>query len=175
MRYALLGLLMVTACAAGGSSTVTSLAAADAATTLIAGERIEISRRESPGAEGQDPLVLLELRHGDGRALSFEEANHAQTDLSAQTPGGPLAQIMGFFGDETPTLYHARPTEGRGAPFLCGPDGPVAIGLHEGADGVTQIVGLRQAIQFEQRDDGSFEALPYSPDMVCARLKFRRS
>jgi hypothetical protein len=33
---------------------------------------------------------------------------------------------------------------------------------------------LRQAIQVETRPDGQLEALPYSPDQVCARLRFRQ-
>lgn len=177
MRRSVLALcLLMAACAGpgGGPATVTALSAADAATALIAGDRIELSQRASPGGDGQEPLVVMTLRHSDGRSLSFEQGNQVQTDLIAQAPGGPLAQIMGYFGDETPTLYRARAQESRGAPFLCGPEGPVGIGLHEGADGVTQIVGLKQEVQFEELSGGGYEALPYSPDMVCARLKFRR-
>ena len=177
MRSALLGLALLTACAApgGGPATVTQLTAADAATALIAGERLEMRRRSSGGGQGQDSLVTLALRHGDGRELQFQEANHTPTDLMAQEPGGPLSQIMGFFADETPVLYHATADRNRSEPFLCGPEGPVAIGVHEAADGETQIVGLRQPIQFDALPDGGYEAAPYSPDMVCARLKFRRS
>ncbi|MEQ1491047.1 MAG: hypothetical protein ABL932_10910, partial [Terricaulis sp.] len=99
-------------------------------------------------------------------------------DVMAQAAGGPLAQIMGLqAGDEVTTLYYAASGERSstaGAPFMCGPQGPAAIGKYEGADGVVQIVGLREAIQFETRPDGQMEAIPYSPDHVCARLRFRR-
>lgn len=106
--------------------------------------------------------------------MSFQEANHTPNDLMAQAAGGPLAQIMGLQqGDEVTTLYYAGGAPG--APFFCGPQGPAAIGKYEGADGVIQIVGLREAIQFETRPDGQTEAVPYSPDHVCARLRFRPS
>jgi hypothetical protein len=121
-----------------------------------------------------DPIINLTLRHADGRSLEFQQGNHTNQDLVAQSPGGPLAQIMGLSGDEVPVLYHATQTQGAGAPFFCGPEGPAAIGVHRSADGATLIVGLRQEIQFETRPDGEMEAVPYSPDQVCARLRFRR-
>jgi hypothetical protein len=96
----------------------------------------------------------------------------------AQGAGGPLAQIMGLQqGNEVTTLYYAASGERSqqaGAPFICGPQGPAAIGKYEGPDGIIQIVGLREAIQFETLQDGRVEAIPYSPDHVCARLRFRR-
>jgi hypothetical protein len=174
MRIVALALVgLACACAAPGAGTHTSLIAADAATALIAGERLEMVRTVAGGGQaGGDPLVQLQLRHADGREMAFEEANHAPNDLRAQSPGGPLAQIMGLFGEEAPTLYAANGSTG--APFLCGPDGPVAIGMHQAPDGVVMVAGLKQAIEFEARPDGTEEALPYSPDMVCARLRFRR-
>jgi len=36
-----------------------------------------------------------------------------------------------------------------------------------------QIVGLRQAIEFETLPNGQLSAIPFSPDQVCARLRFR--
>ncbi len=166
--------LAAAACAAPGGGGGVPLVAADAATALIAGERMDMVRRSSGGAPGGDPLVLMSLRHADGRSMGFEQGNHAPHHIMAQAPGGPLAQIMGLFGEEAPTLYTMRASDNNGAPFICGSDGPVAIGLYEAPDGSVQLVGLRQAIQFETRPDGAEEALPYSPDMVCARLRFRR-
>jgi hypothetical protein len=171
----LAALAALAACASPISVTTATLISADAATSLAVGERLTEQRSVTDAAEGQDSLVLLQLQHSDGRALSFEEANHTPNDLMAQAAGGPLAQIMGLFGEETPTLYRARQSEHKGEPFLCGPDGPAAIGVAQGADGSTQIVALRQELQFEVRPDGVTEALPYSPDQVCARLRLRRS
>lgn len=170
MRLApLLAVVALSACAAG--STI-ALTAADAATAIIAGERIAMTRAAT--ATGEDPVVILTLTHADGRSMRFTEANHAPHDLMAQAPGGPLAQIMGFFGDEAPVLYTARAQENSGAPFLCAPQGPVNLGVHQAPDGGVQVVGLKEAFQFETREDGRAEALPYSPDHVCARLRFRR-
>lgn len=153
-----------------GETTTSALAAADAATSLLVGERLEVERFVSnEGAEGQDPLVRLTLRHGDGRAMVFEARNHAPHDLIAQAPGGALAQIMGLMGEEAPTLYTLR----GGQPFICGAAGPLNIGLYQASDGSVQLVGLRQEIAIETRPDGVEEALPYSPDQVCARLSLR--
>lgn len=167
--------LALAACAGpAGTTTSSALIAADASTSLIVGERLTADYTTiAPAAEGMDPVVTLTLRHSDGRAMAFQQGNHAPDHLRAQAQGGPLAQIMGLFGEETPTLYIATGTNA-GAPFLCGPEGPVALGVYEGADGATRVVGLKQDIQFETRPDGQVEALPYSPDQVCARLSFRR-
>lgn len=178
MRFQVIALaLTLAACAAPSSNVTTSaLVAADAATSLAAGDRLTVERRDQTNTpEGMDPTIGLTLRHADGRAQAFQQGNHAETHLRAQAAGGPLAQIMGLFGDETPTLWVATADGNSGAPFLCGPEGPVAIGMYEDADGVVQVVGLKQEIQFETRPDGQTEALPYSPDQVCARLRFRRS
>jgi hypothetical protein len=152
------------------------LIAADAPTALVVGERLTMRRtgHPAPPDTGQDPTVLLTIRHADGRVMSFTEHNHAPMHVMAQAPGGPLAQVMGLFGDERPTLYGARPSEHNGAPFLCAPDGPSSIGVYEAPDGAVQIVGLRQEFGFDTRDDGAYEALPYSPDQVCARLRFAK-
>jgi L-alanine-DL-glutamate epimerase-like enolase superfamily enzyme len=180
MRRSFLALGFILAACASPPLAVTSstLISADAATTLAVGERLTELRSAQGGGDGMDPLVTVTLRHADGRTLAFQEANHAPNDLRAQAAGGPLAQIMGLQqGDEVTTLYHAADGERSqraGAPFLCGPQGPAAIGKYEGADGVIQIVGLREGIQFESRPDGQVEAIPYSPDHVCARLRFRR-
>jgi hypothetical protein len=170
-------ILTIAACAGpGGVTTSTTLAAGDAATQLAVGQHLTMNvSTHAPRADtGQDPLVIMALRHPDGRTLAFEEANHAPMHVMAQTPGGPLAQIMGLFGEERPTLYMPRRDEAHGAPFICGPEGPAALGVHEGDDGVVRMVGLQQQIQFEQRPDGQTEAVPYSPDQVCARLSFQR-
>ncbi|OQW59780.1 MAG: hypothetical protein A4S17_02485 [Proteobacteria bacterium HN_bin10] len=170
---AIASLAALAACVSPAQITTTQLLAADAATSLAVGERVTqiVSSRE--GGEGQDAIVSLSLRHADGRALSFQEGNHTPNDLIATGAGGALAQIMGLPGEETTRLFHATAADSQNA-FFCGPDGPAAIGTYEGADGVLQIVGLRQAIAFETRADGVTEALPYSPDQVCARLRFRR-
>jgi len=185
MRLALITAATATlaACAIpvlGGPSATTAtsvLVAADAASSLAVGERVTMAATTHPVAAntGQDPRIVLDLRHGDGRTMSFTEANHAPTHVMAQAPGGPLAQVMGLFGEEQPTLYLAQREDGRGEPFICGRDGgPVALGVYRAADGAVRIVGLKQEIAFETRPDGSIAALPYSPDLVCARLSFRQ-
>jgi len=164
--------LSLAACAAPATISTSTLAAADAATSLLVGEQVtQVITSRAPEQDGMDPLETLTLRHGDGRTLVFQHANHTPHDVMAQAAGGPLAQIMGLFGEERPTLYY-KVDGGQGAPFLCGAEGPAGLGAWRGADGVTHIVGLRQAIQFETRPDGQTEALPYSPDQVCARLRF---
>lgn len=169
--------LALAACASPPSSeTSTRLTAADASTSLAVGEFVTETLRSQGAGEGMDPVVTLSLRHADGRTLTFQEANHTNNDLMAQAAGGPLAQIMGLQGQETTTLYYA--TEGErsnpSAAYFCGPQGPAAIGRYDAPDGSTQIVGLREPIQFEQSPSGGVEAAPYSPDAVCARLHFRR-
>ncbi|MGH6951932.1 MAG: hypothetical protein ACREH4_13780 [Vitreimonas sp.] len=153
--------------------TQTTLVSADASTALMAGERLR-AEYVTHARSGGDDLVILTLRHADGRTLAFDQASHTPNDLAAQAPGGPLSQIMGLFGQEAPTLYRARRDEHRGAPFLCGPQGPAGIGVYDPGDGSLQLVGLKQEIQFEQRPDGQTEAVPYSPDQVCARLRFTK-
>lgn len=174
MRSAILALGLALAACATPPATRTTLVAADAATSLIVGERITQETSLQRGYGGADPFVVLTLRHADGRTLTFQEGNHTANDLIAQSAGGPLAQVMGV-GEEVTTLYHAASGERSraGAPFLCGPQGPAALGVHRGADGSIRMVGLRQPFAFEIRPDGQSEALPYSPDQVCARLAFR--
>jgi len=180
MRRSILALgFILAACASPPvAQTSSTLLSADAATSLAVGERLTELTSSQEASEGMDPAVTMTLRHGDGRALTFMEANHTPNDIMAQAAGGPLAQIMGLQqGDEVTTLYYSavgESTQRPGAPFFCGPQGPAAIGRYEGADGTIQIVGLREAIQFETRPDGQMEAIPYSPDHVCARLRFRR-
>ncbi len=169
--------LILAACASQAPAVRTSLTAADAATSLAVGERLTEEVTTLSASEGNDPVVNLTLRHADGRSLGFQQANHTPNDLFVQQPGGALAQIMGLVGNEAPQLYHAASGEG-GSPaaaFMCGPQGPAAIGHYEAPDGTVRIVGLRQPIQVELRPDGQSEALPYSPDQVCARLTFRKS
>ncbi|MGD9979192.1 MAG: hypothetical protein AB7T58_01190 [Hyphomonadaceae bacterium] len=167
--------LFLAACASPAAVTTTHLVAADAATSLAVGDRVTQMTSSQSASEGMDPIVNFSLRHADGRSLIFQEGNHTQHDLMATAPGGPLAQIMGLPGDATTRLYHATSGENASeSAFFCGPQGPAAIGTHEGADGVLLVVGLREAIQFETRPDGEMEAAPYSPDKVCARLRFRR-
>jgi hypothetical protein len=171
--------LVLAACASPPvSQTSSTLIAADAATSLTVGDRVTELVSAQSAQEGMDPVVTLTLRHADGRSFSFQEANHTNNDLFVQRAGGALAQIIGLHaGDEVTTLYYAadgersQPAE---AAFFCGPQGPAAIGKYEAADGAIQIVGLREPIQVEARADGELEAVPYSPDAVCARLRFRR-
>lgn len=165
--------LFLAACASPGPVTTTTLTASDAATSLAIGEQLFLDRAQvSRAQEGMDPVVPLTLRHADGRTLNFQQGNHSNSDLAAQAPNGPLAQIMGLMGDEAPLLYNATRTGNRGAPFICGAEGPAAIGLYE-ADGAALIVGLKQPIEFETLPNGETSAIPYSPDQVCARLRFR--
>jgi hypothetical protein len=168
--------LALAACASPVPVTSSALVSADAATSLAVGERVtQETSTQAPGGEGQDAAVNLTLRHADGRRLAFQEANHSPNDLFVQQSGGALAQIMGI-GEDRPTLYHATSGESgasEGA-FFCGPSGPAAIGAYEAPDGTLHVVGLRQNIQVEVRPDGQNEAVPFSPDQVCARLKFRR-
>jgi len=174
MRSAVLALGLALAACATPQVTRTTLVAADAATSLIAGERLTQVVSIEAASRGSDSVVSLTLRHADGRTLTFQEANHSPNDLRAQGAGGALAQVMGV-GEDVTTLYHATSGEGEraGAPFLCGPQGPAALGVHRGTDGTLRMVGLRQNFEFETRPDGQIEALPYSPDQVCARLTFR--
>lgn len=179
MRRSIIVLGLVLAACASPPAPVTStqLAAGDAATSLMVGDSItQLTSTQAPGAEGMDPVITLSLRHADGRTLTFQQGNHTNNDLAASAPGGPLAQIMGLPGEEATTIYHAASGESganEGA-FFCGPQGPAAIGTHETPDGQLLVVGLRQEIQFETRPDGQVEAVPYSPDQVCARLRFRK-
>jgi hypothetical protein len=177
MRRSILTLsLLAASCTTPAQVTTTTLVAADAATSLAVGERITQLVSTRPAAQGMDPVVSLSLRHADGRTLAFQQGNHTNNDLAASAPGGPLAQIMGLPGEEATTLYHATSGESganEGA-FFCGPQGPAAIGTYTAADGQLWVVGLRQEIQFETRPDGVVEAVPYSPDQVCARLRFRQ-
>lgn len=169
--------LALAACSVPGGGPVASapLTAADAATSLAVGERItEESSTQAPANAGADAVVNLALRHADGRRLAFQQANHTPYDVFVQQPGGALAQIMGLPGEEAPQLYHAVSGENNEGAFFCGPQGPAAIGRYQAADGAIMIVGLRQPIQVETRPDGQLEAVPYSPDQVCARLRFRQ-
>jgi hypothetical protein len=176
MRRSILALgFALAACAAPATSVTNStLTAADASTSLAVGERLtELVSARGVG-EGMDPLVTLTLRHADGRALTFQEANHTNNDLAAQAAGGPLAQIMGLQGQETTTLYYA--TEGErssSGAFFCGPQGPAAIGRYD-APRHHALCRPARTDPLEQRPDGQPEAVPYSPDAVCARLHFRR-
>jgi hypothetical protein len=171
----LLGLVLAACTTPPAAVTTRTLVAADAATSLAVGERItEETSTQAPTVEGADPVVSLALRHSDGRRLGFQQGNHTSNDLMAQAPGGPLAQIMGLPGDGAPTLYHAANGEAGEGAFFCGPQGPAAIGMFEAPDGTIRVVGLRQEIQFETRPDGATEAVPFSPDQVCARLRFRQ-
>lgn len=172
MRFAVLALAMtLAACASpGGRQTLTP---ADSATAVIVGGPLTMRTETHAASGGEDPLIDMTLTTADGRAMRFTEANHTPYDVSAQAPGGPLSQVMGFFGAEQPTLYSVDASHNSGAPFICAPDGPAMLGYFRATDGQVSIVGLRSAFEFEPRDDGSYEALPYSPDHVCARLKFR--
>lgn len=166
-------------CAAGGGGAMRPFATmtlnpADASTNLLAGGPVTLTFASSAqaAAAGQDPLVRITLRRADGREMHFDQANHTPADLFAQRAGGPLAQTMGLFGEEAPTLYRASGPHA--ASFLCGPEGPLNVGFIEYADGGVVIVGLKQNFEIETLQDGSQAALPYSPDQVCARLRFTR-
>lgn len=174
MRLAILiltaGALALSACAAPQGS---SLQPADAATAMISGGPVSMRVQTSGGGAGQDPLSVLTLARADGRSMQFTEANHTPYDVMAQAANGPLASVMGLVNGETPVLYHAR-QGGSGQPFVCGPEGAPSLGVYTAEDGDVTIVGLKSGFEFETRADGTYEALPYSPDHVCARLRFRR-
>lgn len=169
--------LALSACVlpSAGVTTTAMLAAGDAATALAAGEQLSLARTTYEAPEGQNPLVELAIRHADGRVMAFQQANNAPDNVRAQAPGGALAQVMGLFGEEAPILYVMHTPRNSGAPFICPPHGPLLIGYYEAPDGTVRIVGLKQNFQFETRPDGVTEAIPYSPDQVCARLTFRRT
>src|SRR5262249_19601831 len=140
--------------------TALTLQPVDAASQLALSGPLTLERATQRNApDGQDPLVQITLRASDGRTLSFEEANHSPQDVTTQSAGGALAQVMGFFGEETPTLYRATGTATN--PFLCGPEGPRALGFHEGANGAVTLVGLKTEFEFETLTNGTTQALPY--------------
>lgn len=173
MRLAVLVSVLALAACATTSSATRTLTPADSATRLIAGESVTLTRTaRSNGGDGQDAATALTMRLADGRTLAFMEANHTPNDVRAQAAGGPLAQVMGLF-DETarPTLYAAE--NAAAAPF-CAPGGPAYLGIYDSAEG-TLIVGLKEGFQFEERADGTAEALPVSPDLVCSRMRFTRA
>jgi|CXWL01.1.fsa_nt_gi hypothetical protein len=171
MRVSILAAaLLLAACASPGVSE--RLSPADSATEIITGGPLTMRVVSAAGGDGQDALVTMTLTAPDGRTMSFTEANHAPYDVMAQAAGGPLANVMGFFGEETPTLYSAN--EPTGAPFICAPEGPQMLGLHRAESGEIKIVGLKSGFEFEARDGGQYDPIPYSPDHVCARLSFRR-
>lgn len=173
MRIVVLVLgLALGACAAQGGA-AERLAPADSATSVLVGGPVTLRRTTaSAGGGGEDAVINMTLTAADGRVMRFQEANHTPNDVMAQSAGGPLAQVMGFFADEQPTLYTAADGNS-GAPFICAPDGPIMLGVYRAASGEVSVVGLRSAFEFEPRADGTSEALPYSPDHVCARMKFR--
>ena len=178
LRAAALATLLAACTASGGDAmrpfATMTLAPADAATNLLAGGRVTLTFASPARApsEGQDPLVRLTLQRADGRAMHFDQANHTPDDLNAQRAGGALAQAMGLFNEEAPTLYRASGPHAQS--FLCGAEGPLNIGFIEYADGNVMLVGLKQNFEFETLADGTQAALPYSPDQVCARLRFTR-
>jgi hypothetical protein len=151
-----------------------TLTPADASTNLIAdGPLVFVLSTPGQTDEGMDPVVTLTLTRADGRTMIFQEANHTEYDLRAQSEGGPLAQAMGLMaGNERPTLYHHVQQDASGVPFLCGPEGPLSVGVYKAEDGAVTMVGLKQTFEFETLADGSVAALPMSPDQICARLRF---
>jgi hypothetical protein len=169
---ALILVLAAAACTSTTSAPGTRLTPANSATELMVGGPLTMSIVTRGAPEGQDPVVTLTLARADGSNMRFQQGNHTNDDLMAQRPGGALAQVMGLFGEEAPMLYHAV-EGGNGAPFLCGPEGPRAIGYYQAEDGEISMVGLKSSFEFETLADGSVLPLPYSPDHVCARLKFR--
>lgn len=179
MRRAGLALLLTLAACGGGQPAGDRLTPADAATSLITGGPLimTVTPPATPGPEGEDPLILMTLRSADGRTMHFDESNHAPEQVAAQSAGGALAQVMGLPGAAAPKLYGVRAATDAGTqdrPFICAPEGPVSIGYFAAPNGDVTIVGLKQNISFEPRDDGTLSALPFSPDFVCARLHFRR-
>jgi len=176
MRCAAFALLFSLVACTAGQPAGNRLTPADAATALITGGPLvmTVAPPGNAGQEGEDPLILMTLRKSDGRVMGFEESNHAPEQVMAQSQGGPLAQVMGLPDTAAPTLYGVRTDSAQGAPFICGPEGPVSIGYYAAPNGDVTIVGLKQNITFETRDDGTMSPMPFSPDLVCARLRFHR-
>ena len=177
MRWtALLASVALTACVTAAPVRVdrTLLTPADAATNLVAGGALTMGVTSAESSHGDDPLVRMTLSRADGRVLAFTAANHTPNDVMAQARGGPLAELMGFFGDETPTLYAADASKNSGAPYICAPNGPAYLGVYASPDGHVSVVGLKSGFEFEQTGSGTSSPLPFSPDLVCARLKFTR-
>lgn len=173
MRFAFVMVCLALSACAAPAGTSERLTPNDSATLLLAGGPLTLSRvGQAPSQDGMDALVTLTVTAADGRAMVFQEANHTPNDSRAQAAGGPLANVMGFFADEQPTLYQ-HVDGGSGAPFICAPEGPAYIGVYRAASGEVTIVGLKSAFEFEEMADGTASALPYSPDHVCARMKFR--
>lgn len=184
MRIGVVSLcLLAAACVAPisgrGATVTTTLDPADAATGILSAGALSMSVTTASAAEaaeaeaeGMDALIEMRLVRADGQSLAFTEANHTPYDLMAQAPGGPLAQAMGLFGEEAPKLYSAN--EQVGAPFLCQPDGPAYVGIYQGEDGSVLIVGLKSGFDYEPLPAGGYSPLPYSPDQVCARMRFTR-
>lgn len=172
MRRSVLFVFLLAAACAAPAGPSQRLTPANSATELTAGGPLAMRTTSRAAPEGQDPTINMTLSSADGRAMAFQQANHTPHDVMAQAPGGPLAQAMGFFGEEAPTLWRSA-DGGEGAPFLCGPEGPVAIGYYRAEDGQVSVVGLKSTFDFETLPDGTSSPLPFSPDHVCARLRFR--
>src|SRR5689334_19796831 len=98
--------LALAACTTQTGGAAMNLTPSDAATSMISGGPIIMRTVTTPASNGDDPLVLLTLSRGDGRSMTFEEANHAPHDIAVQSAGGALAQAMGLMaGNEQPALY----------------------------------------------------------------------
>ncbi len=160
------------ACTTNGGGAVINLTQSDAATSMISGGAISMRTVTTPGSNGDDPLVVLTLSRADGKAMNFEQANHAPHDVAVQSAGGALAQAMGLMaGNEQPVLYHLR--QG-GTPFFCGADGPANLGIYTDPAGGVTIIGLKSEFQVEDKAGGGFDVAPYSPDHICARMHFTK-
>ena len=156
----------------GGARAVINLTPSDAATSMISGGLIVMRTVTTPASNGDDPLIVLTLSRADGKAMTFEEANHAPHDVAVQSPGGALAQAMGLMGGtEQPVLYHGQ---AGGTPFFCSADGPVNLGVYTDPAGAVTIVGLKSNFQVEDAAGGGFDIAPYSPDHICARMHFTK-
>jgi hypothetical protein len=178
MRLAVMALcLSLAACATAPAkheetlSTVT-LNPVDAATNLISWGPLTVTRTATTTGEGQDPLITLVLTRPDGQVMRFTAANHTPQDVMTQEAGGPLAQAMGFFGEEKPELFHAAPEQPN--MFICPPTGAVSVGLFETEGGAVTMIGLSEGFAFETDASGAEVPAPVSPSIVCARMKFRR-
>lgn len=85
LSHLVLALALASCISPPAPTTRSTLVSADASTSLFAGERLRadyVTHRR-----GDDSLVILTLRHSDGRSLAFNQANHAPNDLAAQAPG----------------------------------------------------------------------------------------
>lgn len=173
MRALVVALCVALAGCASAPRATATWTPSDAASSLTTSGPLQARTTSSMSGDGST-LNTLYLTNGDNRRMVFIEANALPHDLAVQQAGGALASIMGFFGDEQPTLYRFNRLPADTSIFLCGPEGPALIGVYANPTGDISLVALKTEFQTETTG-GRVDIAPYSPDHVCARARFRRS